>query len=69
MVELTPAEMAKLPLLHELEMDGKTYRIRGYRRRGEFSGTVCQYLYKGVWRRVRNAEIISRLKAKAEGRE
>jgi hypothetical protein len=51
-----------LPVIFETEIDGKSYRIRGYIGDGETSGSVCEWLWQGEWKRMRNYEIMERLK-------
>lgn len=53
---------AALPLLFETEIGGKKYRIRGAIVRGDVSVSVCEWLFRGDWRKVRNFEIMDRLK-------
>jgi hypothetical protein len=54
---------AKLPLLFETEVDNKKYRVRGYTNDGEISGSVCEWLYNGIWKEVLNCEIADRIKS------
>ena len=52
----------RLPHLFETEIDGKRYRIRGYLNDGLISGSVCEWFYKGEWKRMFNYEIMDQLK-------
>ena len=53
---------AKLPLLFEIEMNEKQYRLRGYVNDGMVSGSVVEWMYRGEWREVRSYEICTEIK-------
>lgn len=49
-------------------MNGRTYRLRCAKIDGEYSttGAVCEWLYNGEWRRMKNLEILEEMKRMAE---